>query len=218
MQPLCSWAARRGHHFSIQLLTGPEKHQRSRGEEGTLHALSRGGRKEPVSGEPGAKSKPREAGRELEKRPATLALAVTDLSFPARLWQERTSRCCHGSHRSTARAGAPVRRDEARERAAPLEFPRSCGLGSQGCYTATIVSRPHRGRGENSPRSRHPTPLPAAGDNGGCDRDGRRAGRRLLSAALPLLTARAAASFSADRSADGSQGLLQGLRRVTGNS
>lgn len=57
------------------------------------------------------------------------------------------------------------------------------------------------------------------GDNGGCDRAGRRAGgRRRLSAVLPLLAARAAASSLADRSANVSQGLLQGLRGVMGNS
>lgn len=169
-----------------------------------------------MSGEPGAKSKPGEAGRELEKRPATLAPAVTDLSFLAWWWQERTSYHCHGSHRSTARAGASVRREGERQRAAPLEFPGRRGLGSQGCYTATIISRSLHGRGENPPRSHHPLPLLAGGHNGDCGRDGSRAGRRLLSAALPLLAARAAARFLADRSTDDFQGFLQGLRRVTG--
>lgn len=64
------------------LLTGPEKPQRSRGEEGTPCPQQRR-TKGAVSGEPGAKSEPAEAGRELEKGPATLAPAVTDLSFPA---------------------------------------------------------------------------------------------------------------------------------------
>ncbi|XP_032940723.1 uncharacterized protein LOC117010397 [Catharus ustulatus] len=102
----------------------------------------------------GAKSNPGKAGRELEKRAATLAPAVTDLSIPAWRWQERSSCRCHGCHLCTARSGAPVRREEERERATSLEFPRSCGLGSQGCCTATS-----RQRGEPPPvPSPHATP------------------------------------------------------------
>lgn len=217
MQRLCSRRARRGDHFCTPLPT--EKPQCSRGEEGTLHALSRGGGKELCQESEEGRSEVQawESWTRAREEGGHTRPGGHRPFYPGVAWQERSSGRCHGCHRSTARAGASVRREEERERATSLEFPRSCGLGSQGCCTATIISRPHHGRGENPPRSRHPTPPLADGDVGGCDRDGRRAGRPVLSAALPLLTARAAASFLADRSADGSQGLLRGLRWVTGN-
>lgn len=209
MRPLCSRRARRGHCLCIQSLTGPEEPQRSRGEEGTLPALSRGGRKE-LRQESRERS-PSLGELELEKRPATLAPAVTDLSFPAWRWQETTSCRCQGSQRSTARAGASARREEKRSKRRPSSSHGAAAWGPRGATRPPSSLRHITAQGE-SPRCRHPTPLLAAGDNRGCHWTGagHRAGRRLLPAALLLLTARAAARFLADRSADGSKDSCKG--------
>lgn len=153
MQPLCSRRARRGHGFCIQSLTGPEKPQRCRGEEGTLRALSRGGRKElcqesrerspslgklDESSRRGRQHSPRRSQTFLSRLGGGRGGPLTAAMVP---------------HRSTARAGASLCREEEPDRAA--------AWAPQRCYTATIIPRPHK-----SPRSRHPTPLPQLGTTG----------------------------------------------------
>lgn len=170
-----------------------------------------------MSEEPGAKSKPGGAGRELEKRPATLAPAVTDLSFPAWRWQETTSCRCHGSQRSTARAGASARREEERSERRPSSSHGAAA--SQGGYKATIISQPHHGTGRIPPvPPTHATP--GSWRQPGLPLDGRRAPGRAAAAAsgAPAPHRSRSCPVFGRSLCRRLQGLLQGLRWVTGNS
>lgn len=220
---LCSPSARggvggHGRLFSTHRPTGPQKPRRPQGErergwpgvpsgeegEGSRERSPSLGKLDESSGR-GRRPPPRRS------KPFPGAAVAAEHLFAAAL----------GSCRSPpgARPGLGPRyagRRHGGERRTPI---------SHGAWapSATPPSPASPGRAPSPP----PTPpLPPSaglaagrGDNGGCDRAGRRAGgRRRLSAVLPLLAARAAASSLADRSANVSQGLLQGLRGVMGNS
>lgn len=184
MQPLRSPRARRGHHFCIRLLTGPDKPEAL----GVRKALC------TPSAEEDERSCVRRAGSEVQAwrsrtrareeagnpRPGGhrplfpgVAVAGKDLLplFPP--W--------HGPSWGLATPGGRTGANR------PLESPGSRGLGSpRVSHRHHHLSATSRQRGQ-PPRSCHPPPLPAAGDKRGLP-PGRAPGR----GALPLPTARAA--------------------------